>query len=282
MKAEDLVITGIPRSGTTLTCHLLNKLPNVVALHEPMRPKEMVGLDGDSIVDKTREFFVTQRRSILESGVAVSKSVNGAVPDNSVGDRDNAGSRKQLVNGRTIAIAKPLTKEFTLGIKHPVFFTAMLESVNKYFRCVAVIRNPLSVLLSWNSVTFPVSQGRTPVGEAFDPKLAALLREERDRTSRQLILLAWFYERYLRVLSPQQVIRYEDIVASNGKALAVVMRAASDLNESLSSRNENRLYDPSIKQGIAARLLGSSGAYWEFYSRHDVTQLLGSEQGVQC
>ena len=33
---NNIVLTGIPRSGTTLTCHLLNKVPNVVALFEPM------------------------------------------------------------------------------------------------------------------------------------------------------------------------------------------------------------------------------------------------------
>jgi len=41
----DIILTGIARSGTTLTCALLNKLPQTVALHEPMNPAELVGLD---------------------------------------------------------------------------------------------------------------------------------------------------------------------------------------------------------------------------------------------
>src|SRR5689334_16285425 len=35
-KDRDVLVTGLPRSGTTLTCHLLQKLPDTVALHEPM------------------------------------------------------------------------------------------------------------------------------------------------------------------------------------------------------------------------------------------------------
>jgi len=40
----DIILTGIARSGTTLTCFLLNKLPQAVALHEPMDPSQLVGL----------------------------------------------------------------------------------------------------------------------------------------------------------------------------------------------------------------------------------------------
>ena len=40
----DIILTGIARSGTTLSCSLLNKLPRCVALHEPLDPAELVGL----------------------------------------------------------------------------------------------------------------------------------------------------------------------------------------------------------------------------------------------
>jgi broad-specificity NMP kinase len=35
------LITGIPRSGTTLCCKLLNQRADVVALHEPINPGAM-------------------------------------------------------------------------------------------------------------------------------------------------------------------------------------------------------------------------------------------------
>ncbi len=33
---SNIILTGVPRSGTTLICHLLNQLPGVGALHEPL------------------------------------------------------------------------------------------------------------------------------------------------------------------------------------------------------------------------------------------------------
>jgi hypothetical protein len=44
MNDNNILITGTPRSGTTLPCHLLNELPDTVALHEPMKVKEFSGL----------------------------------------------------------------------------------------------------------------------------------------------------------------------------------------------------------------------------------------------
>ena len=35
MRARDVLLTGLPRVGTTLACHLLNTLPDAVGLDEP-------------------------------------------------------------------------------------------------------------------------------------------------------------------------------------------------------------------------------------------------------
>src|SRR5262245_2561552 len=42
MDDRNVLVAGIPRSGTTLTCHLLNSLPDIVALHEPIG-EELMG-----------------------------------------------------------------------------------------------------------------------------------------------------------------------------------------------------------------------------------------------
>lgn len=33
---QDIILTGLPRGSTTLTCHLLNQVTDVVALHQPL------------------------------------------------------------------------------------------------------------------------------------------------------------------------------------------------------------------------------------------------------
>lgn len=48
----NVVLTGLPRSGTTLACRLLNLLPDTVALHEPIAPGRFAGLaDEQALLD---------------------------------------------------------------------------------------------------------------------------------------------------------------------------------------------------------------------------------------
>ena len=76
-KLRNVALTGLPRSGTTLTCHLLNKLPNSVALHEPMSPSAMAGLSAEAAVDQIEQFFDAQRKMVLEEGRALKDTEAG-------------------------------------------------------------------------------------------------------------------------------------------------------------------------------------------------------------
>ena len=81
---RNVVITGPGRSGTTLTCHLLNKLPGTVALSEPIAPGKFAGLlpDHEAVCDGIEDFFYEQRQMALRMGTVLSKHVGGVVPDN--------------------------------------------------------------------------------------------------------------------------------------------------------------------------------------------------------
>jgi UDP-N-acetylmuramoylalanine-D-glutamate ligase len=50
---RNIAITGLGQSGTTLACHLLNKVHDTVALSEPMAPTEFEDLmpDTDAVCD---------------------------------------------------------------------------------------------------------------------------------------------------------------------------------------------------------------------------------------
>src|SRR5438270_13849303 len=123
---RNVLITGTPRSGTTLVCSLLNKLPDIVALHEPMNVFEFVGRSSGEIVGMVERFVAGSRKSLHEEGFAVSKHVSGKVGDNSAAvDREGKRSR-QTEHGR-IEINKPLSQDFTLAIKPAVAFAALLE-----------------------------------------------------------------------------------------------------------------------------------------------------------
>lgn len=274
---NNITLTGIPRSGTTLTCHLLNQVPNTIALHEPMDVFEFHQLkEPQAICDKVEAFFQDTRQSILTQGKAITKHHNQQVPDNPIASEKKDNELRQSIAERgEIPIQKKLNSDFYLIIKHPAAFTALLPHLKKRFTCFAVIRNPLSVLASWNSVNLPVNTGHAPAAEGLNAELAHALSQIKDRLDRQLYLLSWFYEQYVTHLPSDAIMRYEETVASQGKSLKKIVHEAENLNEPLQSKNKNPLYDSEIMKDLAKRLLTtSSGAYWHFYSKESVETLL--------
>jgi hypothetical protein len=273
--AEDVILTGPPRSGTTLTCHLLNKLADVVALSEPMRVEKLAKLpDRAAACEEIAAFFAEMRRSIAETGTAWSRQIGGAVPDNTVQGRlSKTGLRQGQGVRASIRIDKSLPVDYTLCIKHPAAFSALLPELGRRFRTYAVVRNPLSVLASWSSVNMPHGTGHAPAAEDLDAGLRNALAGIGEVMERQLHLVDWYFTRYRDGLADGHVLRYEDIVASGGAALAKVAPSAAALREPLMEKNANKLYSPGKVRELADRLLTRQGAYWDFYSRAEVEGL---------
>ncbi len=274
---RNIVLTGIPRSGTTLACHLLNKLPNTVALLEPIEPDRFADLlpDHEAIADALERWYRNARRRALREGEVVTKHVGGAVPDNPFeGKRPGTEPRRWLASKGRVKVGKDLERGFFLVVKEPPMFTALLPLLVKRFPTFAVVRNPLAVLASWNTVDIAARRGRVPKAETFDREHARRLTTIEECVERQLCLLDWWCERFEQYLPDGHVVRYEDIVVSGGKALAAIVPGARNLNEPLSSRNANELYDRKDVAEIGAKLLESEGVYWRFYPRESVEELL--------
>jgi hypothetical protein len=276
MSGLDILITGTPRSGTTLTCHLLNMVPDTLALHEPMQPKKWPKVDDPAArVAVVARFCAEQRRMALEEGRAISKNVEGQVPDNPVGmERTSAGLRKSLVSKGYIPITKPLSEDFALVIKHNSGFTAMLGALVEKFPMFAVIRNPLATIGSWTTVSFQAHDGHAPAGERLAPELQQRLSRFDSALDRQIAMLDWFHEQFLRYLPDDRIIKYEDIVSSGGTRLSIVRPGAAALAEPLVERNLSETYDRDQLFRIGDRLLAGDGAFWSTYDRSDVISLL--------
>lgn len=253
-------------------CHLLNKLPDCVALHEPMRPNQLAGLTMDEILGYVRDFFEAERQRIRSHGRATSKASGGSVPANPLLDKEVAGKRRANLDGREIHVSNVSGADFVMYIKHPGFFTACLPSLVREMECFASVRNPLSVILSWRNAGMPVTHGRAPAAERFDHTLMRALDGEPDILKRQFILLDYFFRRFGDHL-PTRVLKYEDLVATNGRALALVHPAAAALDEPLSSRNARAIGGDSEAMKIAEALVASDNACWSFYRRDDVENL---------
>jgi len=267
------LITGFHRSGTTLICYLLNKLPNIIALDEPLDVSIFKSASPGQVHSSLDHFFNEQRKLILTKGVAVSKAQSRVVPCNQLSDEwTDPDNRRSVVDGRLISISNVRGSEFSIYIKHPAVFTAMLPVLEIHYPCFISIRNPLSIILSWRATSFPVSRGRAPAAEMINSDLRYRLDQEDDILARQLILIDFFFSQYARRRSAQ-IIRYEDIINTRGRALSVIDNRAEQLDEPLNSRNSIHIKRDTHTVIIAERLLNQENACWQFYSHSEIAML---------
>jgi hypothetical protein len=296
-KDRNIVLTGPGRSGTTLTCFLLNKLPDTVALSEPISPGRYANRmpDYEGVADGIEEYYRDMRKMALREGLVISKHVGGMVPDNSKGMKD--GVRQRIADKGQIPVGKDLQRDFYLAIKQPGMFTALLPTLVKRFPCFAIIRNPLAIMLSTSTLQKPGNKrrkGRSAKAGSqqsnnkrrrsrsakitYDPQLGERLGESRkegaDKIDQRLMRLHYTFERYQESLPRSHIIRYEDICSSRGKALEVIVPAAGGLDEPLENKNLNPLYPRDKVFRFGEKLLESEGAYWNFYSREDVEEII--------
>ena len=278
---RNLIITGIPRSGSTLACSLLNRLPDVVALNETMNVGELLALpDAESRVQAIADYFAETRRTIDRTGKAPQLQVAGSdgnmfLPEASTG-RQSAKRGSAMVD-----VGKVLPTGYWLALKHLNAFAALLPELQQRFDCLALVRNPLATLASWHTLDHPMGDGHMPVAEALDEGLARRLAGIDEGRERRLALLDWYYRRFTDSLGAERIQRYEDIMATNGGCLAQVLPSASDLpivvREPLESRNESLLYGAAAEaKADAEALLEDRGhACWRVYEQADVKALLG-------
>jgi hypothetical protein len=281
-KDKNIVLTGPGRSGTTLTCFLLNKLPNAVALSEPIAPGKYADRmpDREAVVDGIEDFYRDMRKMALGQGLVVSKHVGGMVPDNTKGMKD--GVRQRIAEKGKIPVGKELEPDFYLAIKQPGLFTALLPVLAKRFSCFAIVRNPLAIMASSSTLQQNKRRKNPSAKRRYDPELGSRLKENKregaDRVGQRLLRFHYTFERYQQVLPESHILRYEDICSSHGKALEVIVPTAGELDEPLENKNLNPLYPRDKTLRFGERLLESEGAYWNFYSREDVEEIMDGLQ----
>ena len=285
------IIIGIPRSGTTLLCRIINQNADCLALNEPMNLEDVQEYGSNRISEFLFDYFDRTRSNILTKGLIKSKGDKNEIA-NEIASHDKVRSfwrnlrhmsrlqnpkdwtlysfspRKIISHASEIELEKKLTPNFYIYIKQPVIFTALLQDIIPYFSVIAVVRNPLLVLESWNQIDFPLRFGYVPSAQHFDKTLDELLKNTETIIARQLIILNWFAEKILS-LPPKSIIRYEDLVAglqitkehiSHGSEMIRYFR--SDKSRS-ASRKRKLIYD---------QLMNSEGPIFQLYSRNQITQ----------
>ncbi len=220
MSGTDWVLTGVPRAGTSVSTRLLDGLPNTVALNEPLQLADFDDCpDSETALQRIRERFTAIRQQVETSGTAPALNLAGLQGDARVEPVAGVATLRRP-QGEVSDVAVSAQPGFRLIIKQNALFTALLDGLADSFQCLALIRNPLAVLASWQTVELPVNRGSLPGGERYDATLASSLALESSVLTRQLLILDWFYSRFRQCLPDARILRFEDIAMRGPSALA--------------------------------------------------------------
>lgn len=213
-KKLDIIITGLPRSGTSFLCARVNEYPNMVVINEPAEVFKKVRQGG---LQGLLEIYQYYRSEITDGKPVLNKIREGKFIEDT-----------RLEDNRRPHVHAIEDAEFALGIKNTLVFTAMLPDIVREKRLpkvLASIRHPLDCIASWYNVDFPHLKNARPefllnyVSRPVGEKLKLVLQEE-DLLVRSAMLWNFLAQLLLSARGKIHLVRYEDIVSKPGRALS--------------------------------------------------------------
>lgn len=253
------LITGIPRSGTTLLTSLLAQHGDGVVFSEPEWLKDLrqQAPEPKGFVKALKTQLEKLRTDIQQSQPILLKQskITQGLPSNYYlrDAQGNITSDKQEVS--VVLPAALAAAPFI--IKANAQFTACLETLcqNTDWHIIAVVRNPVAAILSWRSLDIPVSHGRMKIADQYADDFTAFTQHD-DLLVRQVLITEWFFKQYQRFQDQVTLIRYEDLIERPAQVLQTAY-PAGDYTEvqPLQSHNRNRHYPLDQQQAIEQCLM---------------------------
>jgi len=147
---NNYIVTGIPRSGTSLFSVILNGFENVVCLNEVLYNTHDL-----------KAAYTSVREQIYRTKTYPNKfNANGELTTDTM--RSTTGNNIQWR-----PLNKPVTKDFILGSKVNVPYLVFLgQFISMGFKIIAVVRHPLYTILSWMN-TLGTNEYNIPHDERF-------------------------------------------------------------------------------------------------------------------
>lgn len=141
-KKKNLIITGIPRSGTSYLCKLLFSIENVIIINEPEEVFPL--LDNISLDDRSINKFYDDLRYKIISGEEISNKISdGEIIE------DTAKNDSRVLYKHSFS-----NKDFLLGVKNTLAYLSALPNLMRTMpdaTIVACIRNPIDTIASWKN-----------------------------------------------------------------------------------------------------------------------------------
>ncbi len=209
---REMVITGIPRSGTSYLCQLLHKIKDAVAINEPLEIFEpLAQMDTPWALPL---YYRELRRDILAGKAIENKIKDGQLIEDTA-----------VVDQRQRYHPKVKDPNFLLATKNTLSYLNRLEAIKQVMPSapiIACVRHPIDTIASWAN-SFPhLKEAKVedfPIGHPQDPHLSPWQRQQIQAISKEpnlTIKRALLWDYLARLLLRQQegvyLLRYEKLV----------------------------------------------------------------------
>lgn len=208
--ATDVIITGLPRAGSSVVGALVDFLPDTVCLNAPEwhngfadKHNHVMPICKWLIGD-----FYWQRKQLLSQ--------------TPVADYRNADASPLMDSASTLGTETKqvhftrsgLTPDFTLAMRHTLLYTAILPQLVEFghFKIIAVIRNPIDVILSWQKQAVSPLSMNNPVSIGWLwPEAHGIAKSTTDEVDRMTQVAELYYQRYFELQDKIDIVKYEDV-----------------------------------------------------------------------
>jgi len=211
---NNLVITGIPRSGTSYVCALLNDVENTVIVNEP---PEALSLLHNRSVHPLTEYYDATRSDILNRVPIQNKIVGGKfIEDTNANDTRNYYTPE--VNDAA----------FIFGSKNTLVYLVCIKKIIRQFQDVGIlacIRHPYDTIASWKKVSFPHLRNATPLFlrdyvDSNEGKSIARICTTSELEARYALLWNYLAMRIIDSIDHVTLFKYEEFVRNPARNLS--------------------------------------------------------------
>ncbi len=206
-----LIITGIPRSGTSLFSKLINDLPNTICLNEILYDVDLLPSNMELI-----------RNKVLRGE---------PIPNKYKSDEITTDTQEGINQVKCKSIDKYVDNNLVIGSKVNIPYLNQINKIINYnYPIIAIIRNPIFTIASWNSK----KAAHIPEAQVTDNNMNPRWTHFNFYSNNKIIRQAQIWQYYASIIYSIKdkiiIIRYEDFTQSQESLNKVLRDVCKKLN----------------------------------------------------
>ncbi len=262
------LISGIPRSGTTLLTSTLSSSSQVVVFSEPewLKTLRTKAHDATSFTQQLTHQIAELRVSVEKKHAIQLKSSH--FQKGQPANYYIRGEQGKIISDKSeySTLLDPGLYKAPFIIKSNAQFTACLKQLidTRAFKIHCIIRNPVAVVMSWRSLDIPVSHGNMKIAEKYSPEYLSFIKPAKTLLEKQVLMVDWYFSEFHKYQSEAHIIKYENMLNNMEQLLQEQFHIDDAKLPKTRNQNKSKHYDLSEANEIKACFL-SLGVHYKYY-----------------